>query len=291
MISMSELKEIVPSARARFADRMSSHTGVFDLLAGTPLTICNRSNAKTKHDAALIRCQSVDSIFSPDTCGEVIHGVAGNEVLLYQYRFSHPLEFERTLWHEWGHLLSNQYITEINDERLEYFKKREASHDRYYHENLPDDEREYQERLAFGTQLWCEFISDTICNIVADDIPQGIAWPLQDQMKRMLLAAVSNTPVRIELLAHYCSLVLTDPTVVAHSEASEQFSVGLEFVPAEVAKLVDRILCLLADQLNEEQICRISKDRILEIGAAINEIWAVIELAQFSNSEIFRVLE
>lgn len=283
MISMSELKEIVPSARARFADRMSSHTGVFDLLADTPLIICNRSNAKAKHDVALIRCQSVDSGFSLDTCGEVIYGTAGEEVLLYQYRFSHPLEFERTLWHEWGHLLSNQYIKEVNAERLEYFKKREASQDKYYHENLPADEREYQERLAFGTQLWCEFISDTICNIVADDKPQGIAWPLQDQMKGMLLAAVSNTPVQIELLAHYCSLVLTNPTAVAHSEASEQFSVGLEFVPSEVTKLVDRILCLLADQLNEEQICCISKDRILEIGTAINEIWAVIEIAKFNK--------
>lgn len=110
-------------------------------------------------------------------------------------------------------------------------------------------------------------------------------------MKRMLLAAVSDTPVQIELLTHYCSLVLTEPTVVAHSNASEQFSVGLEYVPDEVAKLVDRLLCLLADQLNEEQICCISKDRILELGEAINEIWSVIELAQFSNSGIFSALE
>lgn len=283
MVSMAELKEIIPHAKARFADRMSSHTGVFDLLADTPLTICNRSNAKAKHDAALIRCQSVDSGFSLDTCGEVIHGTAGEEVLLYQYRFSHPIDFEKTLWHEWGHLLSNQYIKEVNAERLEYFRKREASQDKYYHENLPVDEREYQERLAFGTQLWCEFISDTICNIVADDEPYDIAWPLQDQMKGMLLAAVSNTPVQIELLAHYCSLVLTNATVVAHSESNEQFSVGLEFLPAEIAKLVDRLLCLLAEQLNEEQICGISKDRILEIGAVINEIWAVIETAQFGR--------
>ena len=277
MISMSELKEIVPHAKARFIDRMSSHADVSDLLTDTPLTICNRSNAKAKHNAALIRCHSVDSGFSPDTCGEVIHGAAGDEVLLYQYRFSHPMDFERTLWHEWGHLLSNQYIEEINAERLAYFKKREASHDRYYHENLPADEREYQERLAFGTQLWCEFISDTICNIVADDEPQDIAWHIQDHMKEMLLIAVSNIPVQIELLAHYCSMVLTNATVVAHCEADDRFSIGLEFVPAEVAKLVDRLLCLLADQLNEEQICCISKERIMEIGALINEIWAAIE--------------
>ena len=281
MLLMSELKEIIPHAMAWFVDRMASHTGVSALLSNTLLTICNRTNAKAKHDAALARCQSVDSGFSLDTCGEVIHGTAGEEVLLYQYRFSHPMDFERTLWHEWGHLLSNQYIKEVNAERLEYFKKREASQDKYYHENLPADEREYQERLAFGTQLWCEFISDTICNIVADDKPQGIAWPLQDQMKEMLLAAVSNTPVRIELLAHYCSLVLNNATVVAHSEASEQFSVGLEYLPAEIAKLADRLLCLLAEQLNEEQICCISKDRILEIGAVINEIWAVIETTKF----------
>ena len=187
------------------------------------------------------------------------------------------MEFERTLWHEWGHLLSNKYIEAINDERLEYFKRREASHDRFYHENLPDDEREYQERLAFGTQLWCEFIADTIRNIVADDEPHSIAWDIQEQMKQDLLVAVSNTPVQIDLLGHYCSTVLTNPTVVAHSEIDERFSIGFEFLPDMTVKLVDKLLCILADQLNKEQICKISKDRILDIGAVINQIWETIE--------------
>ena len=277
MLAMSELKEILPHAKARFVEKMFSHNDVPTLLDDTPLTICNRSNAKAKHDAAIARCYAFDSEFSLQTWGEVIHGTAGSEVLLYQFRFSHPMEFERTLWHEWGHLLSNKYIEAINDERLEYFKRREASHDRFYHENLPDDEREYQERLAFGTQLWCEFIADTIRNIVADDEPHSIAWDIQEQMKQVLLVAVSNTPVQIDLLGHYCSTVLTNPTVVAHSEIDERFSIGFEFLPDMTVKLVDKLLCILADQLNEEQICKISKDRILDIGAVINQIWETIE--------------
>lgn len=281
MLAMSELKEILPHAKARFVEKMSSHKDVSTLLDSTPLTICNRSNAEAKHDAAIARCYAFDSEFSLQTWGEVIHGTAGSEVLLYQFRFSQPTEFERTLWHEWGHLLSNKYIEVINDERLEYFKRREASNDRLYHENLPDDEREYQERLAFGTQLWCEFIADTICNIVADDEPQDIAWDIQEQMKQILLAAVSNTPVQIALLGHYCSTVLTNPTVVAHSEVEERFSIGLEFLPEETAKLVDKLLCLLADQLNEDQICKISKDRIIDIGAVINQIWDAIAESKY----------
>ena len=278
MLTMTELKGIIPTARTQFVERMSSHSGVSTLLENTPLTVCSRANAEAKHNAALVRCHAFDSGFSLQTWGEVIHGTAGSEVLLYQFRFSHPTEFERTLWHEWGHLLSNQYIEPINDERLEYFKRREASNDRLYHENLPNDEREYQERLAFGTQLWCEFIADTICNIVADDEPQDIAWDIQGQMKQILLAAVSNTPVQIALLGHYCSTVLTNPTVVAHSEVEERFSIGLEFLPEKTAKLVDKLLCLLADQLNEEQICKISKDRILEMGTVINEIWDIMDI-------------
>jgi len=70
---------------------------------------------------------------------------------------------------------------------------------------------------------------------------------------------------------------LTNPTVVAHSEVEERFSIGLEFLPEETAKLVDKLLCLLADQLNEDQICNISKDRILEMGTVINQIWETIE--------------
>lgn len=276
MLTMSELREILPHAKARFVDKMSSHNDVSTLLDSTPMTICNRSNAKAKHDAALVRCHAVDSGFSFQTYGEVIHGTTGSEVLLYQFKFSHPMEFERTLWHEWGHLLSNKYIEAINDERLEYFKRREASHDRFYHENLPDDDREYQEWLAFGTQLWCEFIADTICNIVADDEPNDIAWDIQDQMKQVLITSVSNTPVQIDLLGHYCSTVLTNPTVVAHSEVEERFSIGLEYLPDMTAKLIDQLLCLLADQLSEDQICRISKERILEIGAVINQIWDTV---------------
>jgi len=281
MLAMSELKEILPHAKARFVEKMSSHNDVSALLDSTPLTICNRSNAKAKHDSALVRCHAYDSGFSLQTWGEVIHGTAGSEVLLYQFRFSQPTELERTVWHEWGHLLSNKYIEAINDERLEYFKRREASNDRLYHENLPDDEREYQERLAFGTQLWCEFIADTICNIVADDEPHIIAWDIQEQMKQILLAAVSNTPIHIALLGHYCSMVLTNPTVVAHSEVDERFSIGLEFLPEETAKLVDKLLCLLADQLNEDQICKISKDRILDIGAVVNQIWDAIAESKY----------
>ena len=106
MLTMSELKEIIPHDQARFIDRMSSHTGVANLLADTPLTICSRSNARAKRAAAVSRCQSVSSGFAPDTCGEVIHGTTGSEVLLYQYKFSRPMDFERVLWHEWGHLLS-----------------------------------------------------------------------------------------------------------------------------------------------------------------------------------------
>lgn len=281
MLIMTEIKEIIPTSRTQFVERMSSHSGVSTLLENTPLTVCSRSNAEAKHNAALVRCHAFDSGFSLQTWGEVIHGTAGSEVLLYQFRFSHPTEFERTLWHEWGHLLSNQYIEPINDERLEYFKRREASNDRLYHENLPNDEREYQERLAFGTQLWCEFIADTICNIVADDEPQDIAWDIQGQMKQILLAAVSNTPVQIALLGHYCSTVLTNPTVVAHSEVEERFSIGLEFLPDITAKLVDKLLCLLADQLNEDQICKISKDRILDIGAVVNQIWDAIAESKY----------
>lgn len=273
MLTMAELREILPCAKARFIEKMSFSGDVSDLINKTPITLCSRANAEAKHNAALERCNSFDSGFSPLTSGEVVHGTAGSEVLLYQYRFSHPMEFERTLWHECGHLLSNKYIEAINDERLAYFMRRKDSHDEHYHDNLPEDEREYQERLAFGAQLWCEFISDTICNIVADDKPLDIARPIQGHMKQALLTAVSNSTVQIDLLGHYCSTVLTNPTVVAHSEVEERFSVGLEFLPEKTAMLVDKLLCILADQLNEDQICKISKERILEIGAVINEMW------------------
>lgn len=45
MLAMSELKEILPHAKARFVEKMFSHNDVPTLLDDTPLTICNCSNA------------------------------------------------------------------------------------------------------------------------------------------------------------------------------------------------------------------------------------------------------
>lgn len=283
MLKMSELNTIIPEAKERFVQQMSAHTGVRALLDETPLRLCSRANCRQKYEDAIRRCGSYSAGFSTMTCGELIYGRGGSEILLYQYRFDHPTVFKRVLWHEWGHLLSNRYIAEINSERIAYFERRYASNDPYYHEHLPAEEREYQERLAFGTQLWGEFISDAICNLVADDEPQSIAWHLQEQMARQLIDAVGKLPIQIDTLAHYCSMVLTDPTIEQRTMTDEGFSIGFEFIPDYTAKKVDELLCTLADQLNEDQICSISKDSVLAFGAVVNEIWAA---NSFCSSEL-----
>ncbi len=193
---------------------------------------------------------------------------------MYPFNTRYPAEFDKTLYHEFGHVLFSRYNQALL-EKLRHVK---------FHENGGI--------AAFGLSVCSEFIAECIANFVMNEEPDHIFFPKQAQLIHLLYEALpgldTNNTVKARkgaefflngyhlnqyALGHYCATFLTDPTIVLMFDIEPQANRGLEECTEDKMQCIDDILDCLCDKIDEDIFWSVDESWLTRLGLLVNALW------------------
>lgn len=267
-MTIKECQPLVEGIKAEFCEKMGCSI--------TPeVVLLTKAATKTKRTAVFQFCGAKYFEYLPSTSGETVAGRNGIVVLIYPNAIRNPHEFRLVLLHELGHAFFNQ----TNKELLQKLET-------VYDVNEPGG------MAKFGLSHWNEFIAQCIANIVAEEEPQQIAWPRQEQLFQLLKEAFpgiddSNTrnaqllrqtyfegyKVIQYKLAHYCAMLLTDPTLIWAMEREPMMDRGFDMLTDREIQCLEDILVCLDEQIIKDDYWMVTEPWLEGLGILVNRLW------------------
>lgn len=196
---------------------------------------------------------------------------------MYPYQIHYPVEFDRILAHEFGHV----YFCQQNQAIVSKLKP----------VKLVEEEGGV---AKFGFSIWSEFIAQCIANLVLNEEPHRIRFERQEMFIQQLYDALPGLDTKQTAVArnrrsiyldgykvnpyalgHYCATYLTDPTIVSLLEDEPRAARGLEDCTDEECAAIDDILDLLCNQLDKDLFWIVDETYLESLGILLNQLWNV----------------
>lgn len=267
-MTIKECQPLIEKLENEFCSKMGYKTA-------PEVVLLTRAATKTKRTAVFQFCGAKYFEYLPSTSGETVAGRNGIVVLIYPNAIKTAQEFRMVLFHELGHAFFNQ----TNKGLLQKLEK-------IYDVNEPGG------MAKFGLSLWNEFIAQCIANIVAEEEPQQIAWPRQEQLFQILKEALpgiddSNTrtaelmrqtyfegyKVDQYKLAHYCAMLLTDPTLIWAMEREPLMDRGFDILSEREVQCLEDILVCLDEQMIKDDYWIVTEPWLEWLGILVDRLW------------------
>lgn len=268
-MNKNELTILVKEAKERFLDVFPQSA---EILAKTDIVLLsNRNRAEMRKK--VFEDHGASFREDGDNEGEALLGYKGFAVIIYTAAIKSENRFRWVLWHELGHVFS--FVT-----CKELFIDAE------------NDKNAWRDTLIrSGMSVWSEFIAEVIAYNVADEPPQPIAWPKQEEMRGLMNAAVNGPVLSTYDLAFYCAIYMEDPTIYAMLQRNKEASIGLDDCDDEIIPLIENLLYILDQQLCKDEHWIIERKMLEAIGQCVDDLFAYKSLVNVSKTLRQRIIE
>ena len=250
-MTLTKAKQLLPRVKEDFIKIFPTAKTIVD---DTPIVLLTNYNRKEKREKIIQEC-GASFKEDGDIKGEAIFGKKGKAVLVYPAVSQTDRDFYHTCWHELGHI-----FTRVIDKELFDIGEQDIKEDR-------------DTKLRSGITLWSEFIAEYIAIIIENEPPLPIAWPKQDILTQLIKDSTLGDQLNPYPLAFYCAIMMGDNTIDEMLERVPDADIGLDDCDEFLSKMIVELLRILDKQLCKENYWSVSKEKLEEIGAKVDEIW------------------
>ena len=244
-------ESLIAPAKARLTEVFPQYA---ELIADTPVYLLTSTDKADKRNKIAEELSAPKRYDLCDTAGMTIVGVERYAVIMF-YPDINDYEFTHFLYHEFGHVISIYACRELSDE---------AQNDYDLKKDTP---------LCSGQSVWSELIAEAIAYRVEDGPPSAISWDATDRIRKWMDEAVNSGYFQSYPFAFYLAMFFEDPTIIAYLYRHPNAAVGADHCDDEIMPLIEAALCVPRDQLSEDEYWIISRQRLIEFGNCVNDLW------------------
>ncbi len=210
--------------------------------------------------ALTARIGALPKEYSSDTQGEVFCGTNGYVIVIYPENIRWYSEMRFVICHELGHVHSNIINQTVEEECFR-------------------DMREQRDTpMRSGGSIWSEFIADAIAyKVTGEQYREYELYDLQNFMRNLRDRAFDRIGVIPGELAHFASFVLCVSRLRKRFLNNKNRLPEMAGYPDSIIEAVCRLLDALNEQLNEADFVVISRERMVQFGMLVDELWDICQ--------------
>ena len=235
MLKITEIKAYIAKGIERFNEAFIG----FEV---PKIVVVSESRRQAVRAKVLQECGAEYKDDSRDTEGEVIDGLFGKQILLYQCRLKTERQVYHTLWHEFGHIIfgnEKQYGIELNVDTP----------------------------MRSGYAVFNEFMAEYIAYVVTD----GKGFGVYNPNMYLQMAFQEERNINPYWLSRYMAIIVGDSTV-----PDEFVADGAKYVSSTVWGYLAGMFDMIDEQLQKRDFWKATSEFIEDFGCLYDDMFSAV---------------